>query len=327
VVRATVRHWQGRHGDAARDCRSAVALATSAGALDVVAEALVWLDVSELMLGRGDGAHAREALAVLRRLGDRPWQLGRCLNELGMRAWYANDWAGARQAYEQCRAAFSTAGDAWAASLAQANEAEILLEQGHLAQAEPHLRSALRSGRASAAPGHTAFVLALLARLEVRTGRPVEALEHVAEALRLYEEIGEPEEASEARLRLAECRLLAGDARGALADLDTLGAVDRSPLLLRVRGLALAMSGEQEPALAALEESIAVGRAAGSDHDLALGLAALAWWQAQQGLAVPAGADAEQATLRERLGIVAITLPAQPPRAVDLRTPEQRTAR
>jgi tetratricopeptide (TPR) repeat protein len=323
VVRATVRHWQGRHRDAVRECHAAVELATRAQALDVLAEALVWQDVSELMLGRGDGSDAREAEAILRGLGDQPWQLGRCLNELGIRAWYAGDWDGARRCYEQCRASFAEAGDAWAVALAQANEAEILVEQGRLAEAEPLLRSALRAGRASAAPGHTAFVLGLLGRLDLRADRPEAGLEHLVEARQVYEGIGEPEEALETRLRIAEGRVLAGDPAGALADLDSLGDVAQSPLLLRVRGLALHLTGQAVAARQALDEALSLARSRGSDHEVTLALAALAWWHGHQGGALAPELAVVQQALRDRLGIVAITLPRGATRTI----PRPREAR
>ena len=319
VVRATVRHWQGRHADAARDSGAAVRLATEADALDVAAEALVWLDVSELMLGRGDGAHVRQALDVLQELGNRPWQLGRCLNELGIRAWYADDWDGARQAYQQCHAAFTEAGDLWAAALAQANEAEILLEQGRLEQAEPLLRSALRAGRASAAPGHTAFVLGLLGRHEALRGRPAEALCQLAEARRLYEQIGEPQEVLATRLRTAECHLLAGAPDLALAELGGLPQGTSDPLLRRVRGLAATTLGDTEAGRADLEGAVTDARRRGADHDLVLALAALSRWHELTGRPVPAALPTEQAILRGRLGIA-------PGGSVELPSPRVRSS-
>ena len=318
VVRATVRHWQGRHADAARDSRKAVRLATLAGALDVAAEALVWLDVSQLMQGLGDGAEARRALEMLRSLDGHPWQLGRCLNEIGIRAWYADDWDGARRAYQQCHAAFTEAGDLWAAALAEANQAEILVEQGRLDEAEPLLRSALRAGRASAAPGHTAFVLGLLGRLEAHRGRTDVALDHLREARQLYADVGEPEEVLATRLRIAECHLLAGAPLLALAETDDL---ETSPLGRRVRGLALTSVGSPDAGKAELVEAVVEARDRGADHDLVLALAAMSRWHQVTRTPVPAAIALEKDEIARRLGILAL-----PGAAIELPTQRVRSS-
>ncbi len=316
VARATVRHWQGRHLDAARECRRTIELATEAGSLDIVAETLVWLDVSELMLGEGDGTQARRALAVLQQLGDRPWQVGRCMNALGIRAYYAGDWDGALGYYRACSSSFTAAGDAWAASLAQANLAEILCDQGRLGEAEPLLQGALRAGRAAASPGFTAFVQSLLGRLDTKAGRHEQGLAHLAEARRQYDQIGEPDEVVAADARTAECLVLSGDPAGALALVDALeqrlphpavAAVE--PLLLRVRGLALTATGRTDEAETALRAGLASARARNAPHEVAFTLDALAGWYRSIGVDVPELVRDEHTALTASLGIVEVAAP------------------
>ena len=314
VARATVRHWQGRHADAVRECQRALPLARDVGADDVVAEALVWLDVSELMLGRGDGSHARAAYDLLVARRDRPWLLGRCLNELGIRAYFAGSWDESARCYAACRAAFAQAGDAWAALMAQANEAEVLCDQGRVDEAVPLLTEALRGSRAAEAPGFTAFVLSLLGRAAARSGRPAEAQDHLSAARRQHAAIGEVEEVVAVDARLAEAALLAGDAAGALAaadavDVDHPAAAAVTPLLLRVRGLALARLGRTSEAVAALEESLSVARSRGARHEIAFALDAL---RSVAGL--PPVLEAERLALLTGLGAVERAQPLAIPR-------------
>ena len=304
VARATVRHWQGRHADAVRECHRALPPAREVAADDVVAEALIWLDVSELMLGRGTGAPAREAYDLLGRRRDRPWLLGRCLNELGIRAYFAGAWDESARCYAACRAAFTQAGDAWAALMAQANEAEVLCDQGRVAEALPLLTEALRGSRAADSPGFTAFVLSLLGRTAARSGRSAEAFEHLHAARRQHEAIGEQEEVLAVDARLAEAALLAGDPAGALAAIDAMdpghpGAAVVAPLQLRVRGLALACLGRTSAAVTALEEALAIARSRGAGHEVAFTL------EAQRSVTgLPPALDAERASLLAGLGVV-----------------------
>ena len=313
VARATVRHWQGRHRDALVECRRAVALADAVGASDVVAESLVWEDVSELMLGEGDGSAARRALALLQQRGDRPWQLGRCLNEIGIRAWYAGDWDAATRSYRACRDAFAEAGDAWAAAQASANEAEVLSDQGHWDEAEPLLRDALRAGRTSHAPGFVAFVLALLGRRRARTGADGWGLAELRRARASYAAIGETAEVADADARPAEALALSGDAEAALAMTTALsaGAAAVPPLLLRVRGLALLRLGDLEGVRAALEAAREAATTGDAPHEAAYALHALAAVHACTG-PVPDDLAAQLAAATAALGIVRIAGPAGP---------------
>jgi class 3 adenylate cyclase/tetratricopeptide (TPR) repeat protein len=340
VEQATIRHWQGRHRDAVRACRRAIELAEAVGAHDVLADALVWLDVNELMLGTGDGAPARRALDMWTGMGDRPWHEGRCLNELGIRAYFAGQWDEARRLYQLCEEANARAGDAWAASVARGNAAEILSDQGRLAEAEPMLRDALRASRASAAPSFIAFGLSALGRLAARAGRFDEALELLTSAREQYVADGETAEVLETDARLAECHLLRGAFEEALAVVDQAvelaealpGLAPTVPLLHRIRGLALAATGDADAARAALERSLESARARHADHEVAFTLHAMSSLLTATGAVVPEEVRREQADLLAQLGILVVAepelrgrtvvLPAQVRRELPAEVPE-----
>jgi class 3 adenylate cyclase/tetratricopeptide (TPR) repeat protein len=329
AARASVLHWQGRHADAVRECRTAVQQAEQAAAADVVADALVWMDVSLLLLGEGDGSEARKALQMLRDAGDRPWQEGRCLNHLGVRSYFAGRWDEARRYYELCREANARAGDEWAASVAQGNEAEILADQGRLVEAESALQVALRVWRASAAPGQLAFGLAELGRIASRQGRTAQALDLLSQARALYAESGEADTVLDTDARVAECHLLAGDPETALALVDGLlpqveAVPDRAtqvPGLLRLRGLAMAELGDTPSAAQCLEASLVAARERRAEHEVAFTLHARLWLAAATGAELPDGEAAELVSLQRQLGIVAVVDPPTAGRTAMLPAP------
>lgn len=317
VARAEVRHWQGRHADAVRECARAAELAERAGATDLLADALVWLDVSRLMLGAGDGSEAERALRLLEQRGDRPWQEGRCLNELGIRAYFAGRWDDARRFYERCEEANARAGDTWAASVARGNAAEILVQQGRLDEAEPLLRDALRVWRASGVPGQVAFGQRLLGTVAGRRGDRAGALAHLDDARTTYTALGEDGEVVETDVRTAEAVLLTGDARAAHAlATRTLSAAAGNaaaepwlPALHRVHGLALAALGDVDAALHSLAASAEAAEARGADHELGFTLHALATVAAAAGRPVDARRTAAGRALLHRLGVRAVAAP------------------
>ncbi|MDX6659870.1 MAG: hypothetical protein QOJ55_692, partial [Solirubrobacteraceae bacterium] len=332
VEQATIRHWQGRHRDAVRACRGAIELAERVGAADILADALVWLDVNELMLGTGDGSPARRALEMWQSMGDRPWHEGRCLNELGIRAYFAGQWDDARRLYRLCEEANERAGDAWAASVARGNAAEILSDQGRLTEAEPLLRDALRVWRASAAPSFIAFGHSALGRLATRAGRYDEAVGLLTSAREQYVADGETVEVLDTDARLAECQLLSGESAAALATADDAvrraealpGLAPMVPMLRRIRGLALAALGEPDAARTALDRSLESARARHADHEVAFTLHATSSVLTAIGATLPADLRREQEDLLAQLGIVSVSEPALPPTALVLPTQVRR---
>jgi tetratricopeptide (TPR) repeat protein len=312
-----IRHRQGREIDAVQWCRRAVEEATGAGAREALAAALVHLDVSETMLGRGDGSNTRRALEIWRELGD-AWQEARAHNTLGIRAYFAGQWNEAVEQYENARVAASRAGDQWMATIASANAAEILSDQGRLEEAEPLLVEVLRTLRATGARGALSFGMGLYGRLLARAGRFPEALDQYAAARSLQKADGEQTLLIETDARIAECLAwqgmygaalqAAGDALIAIGNAP--GAFVLLPLVHRVRGLALGGLGDVDGGLAAVRTSLALARERQAPHEIAWSLDVLVTL-AKAADVVDLPAAAERDGLAVRLGLGAF---APPPR-------------
>jgi predicted ATPase len=305
-----VRHRQGRGGDAVRALLDAVWLATAAGEQDVIAMALVHLDAAELAIGQqGTGEHASRALEILRSVGELPWLEARALNQLGIRAYFAGRWAEAVAYYEDSRMACERAGDQWTAAIESANIAEVLSDQGHLAEAEPILDEALRTYRAAGTPTFVAGGTWVLGRLAARRGDVDRARMLISSARDLYASNGEQLEVALTESGLAECALFANEpalacqiAEKTLTALTSLpGGGLVLPLLQRVHGLALAALGADEAARQALRSSIEAARARQARYELALSLQAVAdMWPS----ALSDDERAERDALFDQLGVV-----------------------
>ncbi len=280
-----VRHRQGRGQDAVRLLQEAVDLAEAAAAPDVLANALLYLDIAELTAGLGgDGSHARRALDISRRLGDQPWLEARALNQLGIRAYYAGHWTESVDWYAQSRQACERAGDRWTAAVESANIAEVLADQGHLAEAEPALEEALETYRASGTATFVADATRILGRLAARRGDAERGRDLLAAARAIYAADGEQLQVVLTDAVAAEACLHGGDAAGAaeLAQRVLAAASGRpwrhlvAPLALRVLGAALGLlDGQPERASDALRESIDLARAHAAGYELALSEQAL----------------------------------------------------
>jgi tetratricopeptide (TPR) repeat protein len=304
-----VRHRQGRGTDAVRLLREAVALAERTGTAPILATALLHLDVAELTVGLpGEGEHAERALTILREAGGQPWLEARALNQLGIRSYYAGRWDEAVQRYAASRAACERAGDAWTAAIASGNIAEVLSDQGHLAEARTALERAMHTYRAAGTPAFVADGTRLLGRLAARQGEHERAEQLLTSARMQFADDGEDLQVGLTDAYLAEAALLAGEPGTALeragaamaevAGLPARGLV--TPLLHRVLGLAWATLGDRHSAVDDLQASIREARGRRSTYDLALSLRALA---DLEGEAVPE-AEAEAADLERRLGLV-----------------------
>lgn len=280
-----VKHRQGRGHDAVRLLEEAVKLAGEADAADVLANALLYLDIAELTAGMsGDGSHARRALEIQHEIGDNPWLEARALNQLGIRAYFAGRWSEAVDFYSESRAACQRAGDGWTAAVESANIAEVLADQGYLADAEPVLEDALETYRAAGTQTFVADGTRLLGRLAARRGDPELSRRLLAVARGIYESDGEALQVNLTDAILAESLLAAGEpeaaaelARRVLGNANALpGRHLVVPLVQRVLGVALrALGMNPVEARQALDESIELARRHDSRYELALSLQAV----------------------------------------------------
>ncbi len=281
-----VRHRQGRSQDAVNHLLDAVRLADAAGVPEVLATALVHLDIAELTLGReGGSAHASRALEILRRIGDQPWLEARALNQLGIRAYFAGNWSQAVEFYTQSCDACRRAGDDWAAAVVSGNIAEVLADQGHLERAETILEEALRTYRAAGTPTFIGYGTMLLGRLAARRGDTARALTLLAQARALSASDGETLQLLQSDAARAEVLLLAADFSSAIEVaqqvLREAASSPGSDLLVawmeRVLGLSLAGRGEHFTGVSVhLQASVEIARRRGARFELALSLNALA---------------------------------------------------
>ena len=117
-----------------------------------------------------------------------------------------------------------------------------------------------------------AFAIALLGRLEARTGDVWAAQGQLREALELFHGLHLSPDALWVEALIPEALVFAGEADAALAEverlLDVAGAGSLGPLLMRVRGIAWAQLGLLDQARGALEAAIAAARDRGDEFDL-----------------------------------------------------------
>ena len=124
---------------------------------------------------------------------------------MGIAAYYAGRWDEAHALYRRSREAKERAGDVVRAATGANNEAEILLEQGHLDQAEALLREALRVWSAAGYQLGTALATSNLGRLQALAGRLAEAGALLDEARERFDAIGARGFVLETDARRAEC--------------------------------------------------------------------------------------------------------------------------
>ncbi len=308
VQAALVRHLQGRHDITERVCHAAAAVATRAGARDVLAQAWQLLDAADVARGRFDGEPwAQHALAIWRERDDLAWQ-ARARNQIGIRAYFTARWADALLHYRAAADTFRLVGDEWNAAIAACNVGEILADQGHLTEAEGVTRPAAAARRASAAISESSFAQSVLGRIRLRESRISEAKSFLETARAGYLKVGEHGEVLATDLRLTECLLAqrrpVEAMRGRLAD-DTSGH-DTDAAMAWLRGHALAQQGEIARARAAFVAGLDAARSREDRHAELLALDALVRLDRRTGRQPDPRHVAARTALTTRLGVIAV---------------------
>jgi len=308
--RARIRYRQARYGDALDSANAAIALARESSERRTLAEALEYADAASMELGTPAGERAEEALAIYEELGDLGAE-ARVRNTLGALAYHQGRWSQALRQYRSAESAYTRCGRPWAATISLANSAEILVDQGRLAEARDALERAMRVWRGVDATANIAFGEYQLARVALRSGSPEQAIRHLEAARARFRSAGEPTEVVVVDALKAECLVLAGRAAEALTLSDATlrrarslgGVASATPLLQRVRAAALLSLARREEAVGALHEGLAAARSRGAAHEIAFTLKALI----DNGLASDPAQEAEWreelARLRTDLGI------------------------
>jgi class 3 adenylate cyclase/tetratricopeptide (TPR) repeat protein len=268
---AGIRGGQGRFTEAIADCRRAIAEAEPVGELSALAHACYVLDWALVESGRpGDAVYSSRALEIYEQLGD-PAHEYSVLNNLGMFAYWEGRWDEAIELYREAGACGERAGRPADAATRDCNVGEILSDQGHLDEAEDHLRQARRVWSGTGERQAVAFVDVLLARLCVRRGAYSEGISMLAAAEAELRRLGIDAYADFAHTLIAEAEALGGDPFRALEIASqALEANDRErPLLTRMGGIALVRLGQRAAALRELRHSLETARGRNAEYDVA----------------------------------------------------------
>lgn len=219
--------------DAAGDQRSAriefqrvVAHASVAGDHALVGVAKDWLGLVAQGEQRFDDAQRlhSEALVALRRAGNPPKPLSRCLNNLGLLQARAQDYPGALESFREARDLRESAGDKVAVARLSANLGVTCLLVYRMNDAGAHFRSAiaildgLGAEAAEASQDLLATVCANLAVCEEAEGRLAESMAASGQAAGLFAERGNRKGLADARHNIGVAALRAGDDARALQE-------------------------------------------------------------------------------------------------------------
>jgi class 3 adenylate cyclase/tetratricopeptide (TPR) repeat protein len=256
-------------------------------------------------------ANVRESLDGYERAGDRRGK-ARASNTFGMCAYFAGRWDAAVDLYAEAEQVSHQIGRDFDAAAAAANRAEILVQQGRIAQAEPVLVSAIRVLVAAQATSFLGFALTVYGRATAIRGDHSEAMNRFGEARALCLQMGEIDESLTVEALTAECHLRAGkpDFALSLAE-DTLArarqvadGASAQPLLHRVRGEALIATGLTAQGQLALRDSLAISRQRQARNEIEAALTALIRCGAARTAEEMSLWSEERNRLVEQLGIV-----------------------
>ena len=231
---------------------------------------------------------------------------GEVLNNLADAAGRAGRWDEAVELFGRSRQALEQAGDVLSVAVVEGNLAEILSDQGRFEEARPLAESALETCRA-ARHQVTAFAEEILGRLLSRTGHGDEAAQLLADAEERYDALGVSDQVAKVEALQAERLLYAGEFAAVIEATERLfesSAPGVRPLVHRVRGAALAASGEFGDARGTLLEGLALARSLGNTFECALLLGTLAWCAIEGSHLEEARAyEAESKDLLAQLGV------------------------
>ena len=308
---AGVKLRQGEYRDCIEWCRRVVDEAGPAQDLPALAHAYYLLHLSHTSLRSPERAAFRGlALPIYEELGDLLGQAN-VLNNLGIDAYYEGRWQEALDLYERSKEARERIGDVVGAAQITNNIGEVKSDQGYLTTASELFEEARAVFETSGHRFLEILAASNLGRAASRAGRFDDAFDTLDRAYADFQEIRAGSFVLETGARLAERAAFAGDAADAIARADeTLQATEETDagatlraLLHRLRGYALAQSGDLEAADEALQQSLETARAAEETYEVALTLEAIARLAELRGLDGSAQAR-ESSALLARLGVV-----------------------
>jgi class 3 adenylate cyclase/tetratricopeptide (TPR) repeat protein len=317
---AGTRFRQGEFKECIEWCNRVVEQAAPTQDLSALAHAYYLLHLAHTTIGSPERAAFRGlALPIYEETGDLLGQAN-VLTNLGIDAYYEGRWDEALDLYERSRVAYERVGNVVGAATQHNNIGEIRSDQGHLDEAAEEFHEIKNVFDAAGHRVLAALSVSNLGRVAARAGRLDEALDLLRRALVAFQEIRAGSFVHEAKARLAERAVLAGEPTEALREADeTLRALTEAPaggtllaLIHRIRGCALLQLGDLDGAEQCLEESVRVARESKSSYELAVSLDATA--RLRHSMGVDGGSAAgEAATIFKRLGVVSIPEIPLPP--------------
>jgi class 3 adenylate cyclase/tetratricopeptide (TPR) repeat protein len=310
--RAIVLYRQGRIDDSADAAAAAAAAAAGLGDQAALADAYYIRAAAEGDRGGPAGEFLDLALPIFEELGLLNRQ-ATVLNNMGVRAYYEGRWDDAVSLYLRSEEVVRRAGDVLTGGHATNNRAEILIDQGRLAEAAELFEHALRTYRAAKFPVGEAFATMCLGRIAAEEGRFEDAHRLLDDARARFESLGNESLLLEAEARRAQAFVLEGHhadaeaaARTALEGTRAIGEVGvRLALLERLLAVAAVQSRDRDAAPPHFAESLRVARDLGADYEVARTLQA----KILTGFASDEELDEAQ-QIMERLGVR--SLPAVP---------------
>jgi class 3 adenylate cyclase/tetratricopeptide (TPR) repeat protein len=303
--RAIVLYRQGRIDDAAEAAAAAADSAAALGDQAALADAYYIRAAAEGDRGGPAGEFLGLALPIFEELGLLNRQ-ATVLNNMGVRAYYEGRWDDAVALYLRSEEVVRRAGDVLTGGHATNNRAEILIDQGRLAEAAELFEQALRTYRAAKFPVGEAFATMCLGRIAAEEGRFADAHRLLDDARARFAALGNESLLLEADARRAQAFVLEGRhadaeaaARAALEGTHAIGEVGvRLALLERLLAVAAVQSRARDDAPAHFAESLRVARELGADYEVARTLQA----KVLTGFASDEELEEAQAIM-ERLGV------------------------
>ena len=269
----------GRADRALALAEQAVAQGLHHGNREAVAHAYVVMDGALVTLGRdAEADHTASALALFEETGNVAAR-GVALNNLGVRAYFRGEWGEALRLYEEARRHNLAAGNVIDAGYQAYNVAEILVDQGHLDEAESMLDGLDALWRSVRFDAGLLFVTGLRGVVALRRQECEEAaatLDRVR--VRLHEwglrtqALSFDVAAAEAHLHrgdVGSARSAAGDARRALGGASGTAA---ECAVLRTEGMLALHEDDRAGGEALICASVETARAAAALYQLLLGL-------------------------------------------------------
>ncbi len=230
-----------------------------------------------------------------------------CTNNLAVDALDHARWVEAERMFGRAATIFRRIGDTASEANALCNQAEVLVNQGRLAEAEPLLQQVLTGARSVSDDELVALALRQLGRCLCRAGEFTGGLTALAEARVVFLSIGEPDEVAGVEAIEAEAMLLAGNRATALSLTERLLAsnVDGlAPDLHWVRGFALLSEDSVDGAVAEFEAGVVEAEREGNRYAYALSCLGLA----RAGSVDATQREATAAEVLSSLGVVDLPL-------------------